>query len=165
MWTPKQLRLTKNSDSEHAWHMLYLKECFTLWIDDKPIHNAIYPNRMTLSDEFETLVCDECGVEGCNGARQLMLRTQGDTLLFLPVFDIMDSFEEFNYETYTGERSCPPHRWYEDGALSMRGEILHQFLRLLPGFDLKKVPPISWEEEAKLKEFEGYVKNLKTVSA
>lgn len=154
MWYAEKIELTKNIDDGSS-HTLYLNDCFTLKINGEFIHNAVTE---TLSDWFETCICTECGQEGCNGAPMIQIRKQGDKLLFLPDFDCMETFEEYNWKTNEGERSGPPHKWYEEGILIVEGEALEKLHTLLPEFRNQKINDVSEKELEKIKEWEECVR-------
>lgn len=156
MWKAEKIELTKNCKDKNYGRAFYLLDCFTLKINDVLIHNAVKEGFS--SDWFERFICDECGVQGCNGERMLMMRRQGNSLLFLPVFDLLDSLEEYNYDMQTGDRDCPPHQWYENGILIVDGKHLKKLYELIPELETMKIPEISEWEMNRMLDWESAVK-------
>lgn len=149
MWKAEKIELTKNTKGKFELQTNYFADCFTLSINGEFIHNAINES-FSLPVYFETLICDDCGQEGCNGAPMLMLRKYEGGILFLPYFDSLDSFQEYEWNTCKGDRECPPHKWYEDGILFVEEKMMSKFLSVLFGFKLEIIPEISKEEISKM---------------
>ena len=154
-----KIELTKNSEDKDYEKVSYLKDCFTLRINDEIICNAISEqSSLRLLDSFETWVCTECGFEGCNGAPILMLRKYQGGILFLPEFDCLDSFQEYDRKTSEGERGCPPHEWYVDGVLFVEKDMMPTLLGVCPMLTFDNIPEISKEEMDKMLDWETMVK-------
>lgn len=156
MWKAEKIELTKNSDEEENSHNFYLRDCFTLKINDEFICNSITNEPLT-GWSFETCICTECGEESCNGAPFLMIRKFNGGLLFLPAWDYLSSFEEYDHDTCEGDRSCAPHKWYEDGILVVEEKMMPEFLRIIPSSNLEKIPEISKEYLDLMDKWEGLV--------
>lgn len=156
MWKAEKIELTKNSEDKDYERAFYLTDCCTLKINDVFIHNAV--KKGFSSDWFECCICTEYGFEGCNGHRMLMMRKQDKSLLFLPVFDLLSSFEEYDYDTQAGDRQCPPHEWYENGILIVEGEQLKKLYGLIPELEAMKIPEISELEMNRILDWELAVK-------
>lgn len=154
MWYAEKIELFKNRDNPDYKDSFELVDLHTLKINGEIIYNAL---RTTLRDSFETWVCDYCGEEGCNGASMLMLRRQNEALLFLPEFDIIDSFEEYDYDTCEGERDRPPHKWYKDGILVVQGDQLLKLYELIPTLEKQSIKEVTPEELDKIAEWEKLV--------
>ncbi|MEK6881268.1 MAG: hypothetical protein AABY22_16725 [Nanoarchaeota archaeon] len=159
MWKAKTIELKKNSDSYH--YTEYFFDSYSLYINGTIIWQNVtgqyYPN----TDSFQTLVCTYCGIEECNSGNMLSMRRKGSSLLFIPCFDLMDTFLERDgcdeNEDY-GEAYCPPRKWYENGILELDEKMIIQFHYALRVFDIEDVLFISDSEIKKVKEWERMVK-------
>ena len=58
----------------------------------------------------------------------------------------------------SGDCESPPHEWYEHGILEVDETMLPEFLSVLKGFDMGKIPFIDTEELQKVSEWERLVK-------
>jgi|ERR1700752_4196735 len=159
MWKARKIELIKNSET---WRKdrSYFADCYTLEINGVHISNSITEN-LTIPTDFQTSVCDYCGQEGCNSGNMLSIKRHEKSLLFIPCFDCMEEYLERDNgdenEDY-GDSECPPHEWYENGILEVDEIMLPEFLSLLKGFDLNKIPVITTEEMDKVLEWENLVK-------
>ena len=155
MWKATKIELVKNEDPES-----YFVDFFTLKINDVIICNTIQDTEnFEFPNDFQNVNCEYCGVEGCSPTGYLMVRKQQTSLLFLPIFHIIDEFNEFNFETDEGERECPPHRWFTDGILIVDGDELNLLFELIPSLSLSNIPEISDSEVDSLITWESLVRD------
>lgn len=162
MWKARKIELKSNKEVERHSDSIYFTDLYTLKINDVPIHNCI-GEKLTINypNEFQNWVCDFCG-ESCSAGCTLCIRRHEKSLLFIPCFDMMNSFVEYDgcaADGNYGSWDCPPHEWYEHGILEVDETMLPEFLRILKGFDIENIPFITDEEMDKMLEWEILVKD------
>lgn len=159
MWKAQKIELTKNSETSDEGDEFY--DRYSLEINGVLISNHIEEGlSMDWYDNFPTWICTYCGEPLCNAGNMLSIKRHEKSLLFLPCFDRMESYLEYDCgdEDDTGDPECPPHEWYENGILEIDEAGLREFLGLLTGFDLQKIPLITDGEIEKVLEWETLVK-------
>lgn len=161
MWKANKIELFKSNDKDNK-NSFYLTDCYSLKISDVLISNSISKElKFHSPNYFQNIVCDFCGEIGCNSGGFLRIVRNEKSLLFIPCFDMMESWLERDVsdenENY-GDSECPPHEWYEYGILEVDKTFLPKFLAVLSGFDLKNIPFVSDIEIDKISEWEQLVK-------
>jgi hypothetical protein len=143
MWKAEKIELEKNRKDT------YFEDGYVLKINDEWISNEVTSKKeFKYPDGFQNMVCDDCGVEGCNAGGFLMARYHSDKLLFIPMFNNMECFEEYSCTDGNGDTECPPHKWFTDGILEVEGKELGILLSLVIGLEKDHVKPISETELA-----------------
>ena len=161
MWKATNIEIIKNIDNNDG-HSFYFTDCYTLKINDVQISNCI-TDKLTIDSPnyFQNSVCQECG-HSCDAGGYLSIVRHEKSLWFIPCFDETDGeLLEYNGNDVEGNYGwwdCPPHAWYEHGILEVDEVMLPDFLRILTGFDLSKIPFIENEEINKVLEWERLVK-------
>lgn len=166
MWKATILELIKNDKTENK-NAYYFQDCYTLTINGVRITNTIQnPNEYGGTDDFQSYVCNWCGIEHCEQGNMLMFRKFKDCLLVLPTFEFVNVDEEYVFDIDDGSSDFPPHKWFTDGCLVIEGDALLKLYELIPGLKSSKIPYISpaildamfvWELLV-LKKPEGFIK-------
>jgi hypothetical protein len=118
MWKAKKIELIKNNARFDKNNSLFFEDCYTLSINETWITNTLKnPQVWKYITNFQNNVCDFCGETGCNPGGMLMVRKHMDSILFLPAFDLMEIFEEYDSSDSDGDVECPPHEWFVNGIL------------------------------------------------
>ena len=157
MWKAEKIELVKNNKTySDAWR---LYDCSSLMINGTLIHNAVDKDlTIPYPDMFQDGVCSECGQDGCNQGGQLMIKKQGASLIIIPDFNLIETFEEYDFKTEKGDRSCPPHQWYQEGILIVEGEQLQKLYEMMPGLAKETIKEVTAEELDKIIEWERLVR-------
>ena len=156
MWRPEKIELIKNSVIATKNDYCF-EDCYTLKINDCIICNSVNP-KLTLEGCWQNNTCTFCGAEGCHTGGMLRLVKQGNSLMFIPDFECMESYEEWDFWRVKGESECPPHEWYERGILVVEGDAMQQLLSVLRGLSLEKIPDASQKQLDSILEWENLVK-------
>lgn len=159
MWKAENISLSSNFDYGKD-RELVLKNSFTLRINGVLVHNNVGTN-LTLPTPgfmFQACVCDYCGEEGCNPGGYLMLRRHGTNLLILPVFDLMETLEEFEPDSAKGERDGPPHEWFDKGILVLEEDMVKVLLSKMKGLAEERIAEITDAEMNEVIEWERLVR-------
>lgn len=166
MWKARKIELTKNSETDRPCRN-YFDECYSLKINDAWISNHIGEDLKISSPHcFQNHICTFCGCEGCNAGGMLSIVRHEKSLWFIPRFEDMEEYLEHDGNADNddyGDSECPPHEWYKSGILEVDETMLPQFLKLLIGFDMAEIKPITDEEMKKVIEWEALVKEKPAV--
>jgi hypothetical protein len=158
MWKARKIELISNKEKAHK--DTYFFDRYTLKINGVQIANFIGDN-LNLPTYFQTWICNYCGYEGCSAGGFLSVRRHEKSLLFIPCFDYMEEYLEYDgcdENGDYGDSECPPHKWYEEGILEVDEETMPEFLGVLKGFDLNEIPFITKEEMNEVLDWEQLVK-------
>jgi hypothetical protein len=166
MWNATILELIKNDKTENK-NAYYFQDCYTLNINGVRITNTIQnPKEYKGTNDFQSYVCNWCGIEHCEQGNMLMFRKFKDCLLVLPTFEFVNVDEEYVFDIDDGSSDFPPQKWFTDGCLVIEGDALLKLYELIPGLQTSKIPHISpaildamfvWELLV-LKKPEGFIK-------
>jgi hypothetical protein len=120
-----------------------------LFVDDVLFGNAI---GLTSWDAgaFQPLVCEACGIEGCEPGNWLVARRAGEFAVLLPDFQAMlDDANDAN-------EHAPPAYIRSKGALVLGPEEYHRFRSLVSGArEFQRLPGLRGNEARRLLQFEA----------
>ena len=152
MWKGEGIEIIKKGDINYPKNT-YSEKWMILKINGERIMDSLGESeKFDQFNHFQSCVCDYCGFEGCSPGGWLITRKHLGTLLFLPAFDWMESYEQYSSSDGEGDDECPPDKWFVDGILVIEGQALIKLIELVPGLSLELVPEISeWELENLLK--------------
>ena len=125
MWKAEKLELLKNSNlaTKNTYHF---EDGYTLKINGALISDTISKDLKIPSPHcFQNMVCDFCGVEGCNAGGMLSIVRHEKSLLFIPRFDDMESYLERDSNAVDddyGDSECPPHELIRPSPTPPRDE-------------------------------------------
>lgn len=162
MWKAEKIDLIKNE--HYSTSQLYFDGWYTLKINGEIIKVNIENPKEYFNLCFQSVVCNFCGEEGCNVGGMLTIRKKGDSLLFLPVFDDMEDWKEYDSSNSEGDSNCPPHKWFTDGILVVEGEPLKLLLELVSGIANSNIPEVDTSELEQIEKWENLVKKAKRLN-
>lgn len=122
MWLPRTLE-TREATLDFTSSEQGRPTVRQLVVDDILVGNAIGYTSWG-ADSFQPLVCEACGIEGCEPGNWMALRRAGDFAVFLPDFSAMlDDIVE----------CAPPRYLRRKGALVLDQALFRRLRDLVPG--------------------------------
>ena len=118
------------------------------------IDNELFANALRLTswdaDAFQPLVCEACGMEGCEPGNWLVLRRAGEFAVFLPDFSAMLNDDN------DAAGHAPPAYIRNKGALVLGPEEYRHFRGLVSGArEFERLPGLRGNEAKRLLQFEA----------
>lgn len=158
MWKAEKIELIPNKETPNRSQAIYFEDCFSLKINGHIITNTISdPNDFYTKEAFPIFICDYCGFH-CDNGGMIAVRKHLSTIVILPDFNSMETFEEYDSEDGKGDSDCPPHEWFEKGILVVEGKELEELVKLVPGLALENVQEVSKTELDCMLQWESLVK-------
>lgn len=118
------------------------------------VDDVLFANALKLTswgaDEFQPLVCEACGIEGCEPGNWLVARRAGDFAVLLPDFSAM-----LDHENEATEHA-PPAYIRTRGALVLGRDEYHRFRSVVSGArEFGRLPGLRGNEARRLLQFEA----------
>ncbi|MBK8015202.1 MAG: hypothetical protein IPK13_28165 [Deltaproteobacteria bacterium] len=148
MWIPTTIETREAildfTSSEQGWPRVT-----QLFVDSLLFANAIGLTSWD-ADAFQPLVCEACGIEGCEPGNWLVARRAGAFAVLLPDFPAM--LEDENDAT----EHAPPAYIRTRGALVLGRDEYHRFRSLASGArEFERLPGLRGNEARRLLQFEA----------
>lgn len=156
MWKAEKIELKKNTAHPNGF---YFADCYSLKINDELISNTVKDSfSVGTFNYFQVYVCDNCGIEHCHQGGFLMVRKQGNTLLFLPAFDWMEEGEKIYDPKGIPASEAPPYKMFTEGILVVEGDALVELFKLIPSMAILDIPEVNETYLKLISEWETLVK-------
>ncbi len=118
------------------------------------VDDVLFANALNLTswdaEAFQPLVCEACGIEGCEPGNWLVARRAGEFAVLLPDFSAM--LDDENEAT----EHAPPAYIRTRGALVLGRDEYHRFRSLVSGArEFERLPGLRGNEARRLLQFEA----------